>query len=85
MNVEIDWQDTRKIGPPDEPGFYLLAWSDGSMEILEFDEDDLDGRVGYFFDVTHKLCATHWSYWPAEVHPNHDPSPETQEDVTRVG
>lgn len=80
----IDWVNHKRYGNPDEPGDYLCAFSDGKIEVMRYDgSDDSFWTLKYVFND--KTMLTHWAEILPELHPDYDPSPETQEEVTRVG
>ena len=83
MNIDIDWVDKKRYGNPDESGMYLCAFSDGTVETINYLGDDDDFWSETFLYANCQM--THWAEIPPELHPDYDPSPENQEDVTRIG
>ena len=78
--MNIDWVDLKRYGPPDEEGNYLCAFSDGDIQTITY-----NGPDDKFWDKDNKFQMTHWAVITPEMHPDYDPSPETQEEVTRIG
>ena len=75
--ITIEFYDIMKDALPDNPGSYLVAWSDGTVETYNIDEEEIakgfivfedwhfEGRSKVYTGVTD---ATHWAFQPD--HPN---------------
>jgi len=66
--MTIEWNEITGPGSlPDDPGKYLCAFSDGSVETFNLDEDDI-ARGGWACDTCR---ITHWADHPK--HPGEQP------------
>ena len=84
MSIYIDWVDKKRYGNPDESGMYLCAFSDGTIETMHYTGED-DFVWSDKFRFINDAYLSHWAVIMPEMHPDYDPSPENQEDVTRIG
>lgn len=59
-------------GHPDQPGRYLAAWPDGTVETIRIGEDELSEHGEWTARANAVVRnATHWAYVP--IHPDHLP------------
>ena len=80
--MDFDWIEIKRYGLPDEPGNYLCAFSDNTIETCHYwgtDDTFWTGKGPGPYKVTH-FCVIEDNW-----HPDYDPSPDDQEDVTRIG
>ena len=64
----IQWTDNLKYGPPDEPGMYLVAFNDGTVESFNLWEDEVNNPNVEWWTIPtriNKLIITHWAELPA--------------------
>ena len=80
----IDWVDVKRYGFPDDEGAYLCAFTDGTIETLRHFPGE-EGASGSYWNQKSSTHVSHWAEITPELHPDYDPSPEEQEDVTRIG
>ena len=80
----IDWVSLSRYGTPDEEGMYLCAFTDNTIETLKFYPGE-EGTSGSFWNQEMDPHVCHWAEILPEHHPDYDPSPVEQEDVTRIG
>lgn len=76
-DIAVCFYDIATCGMPDEPGSYLVAWDDGTVETYCIDQEEIDkGQVTFedwHFEGRSKVYtgvtdATHWAFQPE--HPN---------------
>lgn len=80
----FDWVDLKRYGPPDESGEYLCAFNDNTIETCSYTGvDDIFWHGNQSVRGPYKVL--YWCEIKPEWHPDYDPSPETQEEVTRIG
>lgn len=62
----MNWTDNKRWGPPDAPGMYLCAFSDGTIETFPLGEDEVELEDCTFWRVPgfKGTIITHWAELP---------------------
>jgi hypothetical protein len=66
MSKPFDWVDLNKYGTPDEPGMYLCAFNDNTIETCHYTGTDDTFWTG---EQTGPLGITHWCIIEDDWHP----------------
>ncbi len=60
----MNWTDNKRWGPPDEEGWYLVAFSDGKIETFPWYEGDEEWWIKPYKGAKGEVIITHWAELP---------------------